>query len=1056
VRELPTGTITFLFTDIERSTGLWERYGQAMRGAMARHDRLLQQLIAAHHGVVFKTVGDACCAAFTTAPEAVAASLAIQRAISAEPWGEVEPLRVRIALHTGLADQRDGDYFGLPLSRIARLLAAGHGGQILLSLATMELTRDHLPDGTSLRDLGEHRLRDLTRPERIFQLAAPDLPADFPPLRTIDRTNLPAQATPLIGREREIATVVQLLRQENIRLVTLIGPGGSGKTRLGLQVAADLVDDFGDGVTFVALAPITDPALVTGQIAQAIGHSESGGQPLAESLKALLRNRHMLLLLDNFEQVVDAAPLVAELLADAPQMKVLVTSRAMLRISGEHEFAVPPLALPDRQGVVTYGQNLPAALSQYEAVRLFIDRARAVKSDFVVTNDNAPAVAEICFQLDGLPLAIELAAARSRLLSPQSLLARLNNRLGLLTGGPRDLPARQQTLRATIEWSYNLLTPEEQVVFARLGVFVGGCTLEAAEAVAADLVADDPDMHDDPAALQAFQPLSVQSQFSMLNLIESLVDKSLLRQVDRPGDEPRFIMLETIREYAFAQLNAQGEEARLRRRHVRVFLTLAEAVEPQMQRAERHEWLVALRRLDADYDNLRAALEFCLGEQAARRPSDPAQHMATPPRLARLPEVGLRLVGALAEFWWTRGYLTEGRAWAAAALEANVSAPVHVRAKVLARAGTLAQVQGDARPARAMCEEAVALYGAIDHRLDHAWALRYLGYVLWEQGDYTTATDRLSESLELCRALGDQQGSARALHLLGHVAVSKSDYARALAYLEDGLATCRALDYAPVIANSLNDLLGVVARYQGDYARAQTLLDESLARLRESGYKRGMAMSLYHLGFVLRHVRAYARARAAFEESLFIRRELGDRRGMADCLAGLASVLVAESSSYERARPGALLLGASAALHSTAGGTAAPVDRADAEQTTRVLRNLLGPDPLAQLLTEGGALSLDQVAGLIHELPAEVTPAPDPVAPAIPAGTGVVDRLTALTARELDVLRLVAQGLTDAQVAERLTISRRTVHSHLSSIYSKLGVTTRSAATRYAIEHGLA
>jgi len=477
--DLPSGTVTFLFTDIEGSTQLWEQHPQAMPSALARHDAILREATAAHGGVVFRTVGDAFCTAFASAPAALRAALDAQRALHHQDWGAVGPIRVRIALHTGAVAIRDAEYQGQPLNRIARLLSAGHGGQVLLSAATQELARDLLPPDAELRDMGVHRLKDLTHPEQIFQLVAPGLPADFPPLKTLDRRphNLPAQPTALIGREQAIATVCSLLRRADVRLVTLTGPGGTGKTRLALQTAAELLEQFGDGVWFVNLAPISDPDLVATTIAQVLGAREHDNRPLLEQLKAYLREKRLVLLLDNFEQVAEAAPLVSELLAAAPGLKALATSRMPLHLSGEHEIAVAPLALPpsERSNVQT--------LTQYEAVRLFIERAQAVKADFAVTNANAPAVAEICERLDGLPLAIELAAARVKLFPPQALLARLSSRLQLLTGGARDLPERQQTIRNTIDWSYQLLGEDEKRLFSRLGVFVGGWTPEAAETV---------------------------------------------------------------------------------------------------------------------------------------------------------------------------------------------------------------------------------------------------------------------------------------------------------------------------------------------------------------------------------------------------------------------------------------------------------------------------------------------------------------------------------------------------------------------------------------------
>ncbi len=513
--------------------------------------------------------------------------------------------------------ERGGDdYLGLPLSRVARLLAAGHGGQILLSLAMAELVREQLPPDAELYNLGDHQLKDLTYSERIFQLVTHDLRADFPPLRTLDQhqTNLPLQPTALIGREHEVAQVCALLRGSDTRLLTLTGPGGTGKTRLALQVAAEFLDSFADGVYFVALAPIRDPALVIETIAATLGVKEGGDQPLLTLLKRHVREKQILLVLDNFEQVSDAAPLVAELLEAAPRLKALVTSRACLQIYGEAEFPVPPLALPDPR-------RLPPLerLTQYEAARLFIERARAVKPDFAISDENAPAVAEICVRLDGLPLAIELAAVRIKVLTPAALLARLSRRLHVLTGGARNLPARQQTLRDAIAWSHELLPEVEQALFARLAVFVGGCTLEAVEAVCK---ADD-DLVSDP-----------------LDTIQALVNNSLVRQEVRGNAEPRLHMLETIREYALEQLVARAEEAMLRSAHASYYLNLAQAAQPLLDTDQQEAWL---DRLDAEHDNLRAALTWALERGDSI--------------------LAMRLSTALWRFWEMRGYFTEGRRW---------------------------------------------------------------------------------------------------------------------------------------------------------------------------------------------------------------------------------------------------------------------------------------------------------------------------------------------------------------------------------------------------------
>jgi predicted ATPase/class 3 adenylate cyclase len=612
---LPSGTVTFLFTDVEGSTARWEQQPEVMRPALARHDALLRASIQEHDGHVVKTMGDAFHAVFVRAPDAVAAALDAQRRLQAEPWGETGPLRVRMALHTGAAEERDGDYYGPPLNRAARLLGIGHGGQILLSEVTAALARDDLPAGATLDDLGTHRLKDLTRPERVFQVAGPELAAVDRPLASLDARphNLPVQTTPLIGREQAGAAVQAMLLRDDVRLVTLTGPGGTGKTRLSLQVAAEVLDRFEHGAFFVELAPISDPGLVVSAIAQALGVQGAAGRSLLDVLVDALRGRELLLVLDNFEQVLPAATEVDALLRACPRLTVLVTSRAALQLRGEHEFPVPPLALP-----LTGQASSPAALSQYAAVALFIERATAVKPDFTVTNQNAPAIAEICVRLDGLPLAIELAAARIRLLSPEAMLARLGHGLALLTGGPRDLPARQQTLRGAIAWSYDLLDDAEQRLFRRLGVFVGGCTIESAEGIG-DL--------DESLGLD------------VLDSISPLVAGSLVRQQEQPDGEPRFSMLETIREYALERLEESGEAPLVRRRHGEHFLALIEEAAPHLIRLEGATWM---DRLQLEHDNLRAALGW--GSAAP----DTADLMA-------------RVAGPFWWFWWMSGHLTEGR-----------------------------------------------------------------------------------------------------------------------------------------------------------------------------------------------------------------------------------------------------------------------------------------------------------------------------------------------------------------------------------------------------------
>jgi len=786
--DLPTGTVTFLFTDVEGSTNLWERYPLAMQAAIARHDEILREVMDASDGFVFKTVGDAFCVAFSSAPYALEAALAAQRALLSEEWEKTGPLRVRMALHTGSADERGGDYFGPPLNRVARLLSAGHGGQVLLSSATQELVRDALPEGTKLRDLGKRRLKDLFRPERVFQAVTPGIPSSFPPLKTLDAriNNLPAQPTPLVGRERELREVCGLLSEKEVRLLTLTGPGGIGKTRLGLQVAAELLNEFEDGVFFVALAPITDPALVASAIAEALGVVEAGDQPLEEGLKGYLHGKELLLLLDNFEQVLGGAPLVGELLSACPKLKVLATSRSVLKVYGEQEYPVSPLELPRPGGLLPIDR-----LSQYEAVRLFIERAKAAKPDFSVTDENAPAVAEICMRLDGLPLAIELAAARKKLLTPSAMLQRLGSRLKLLGGGSRDLPERQRTLRGTIEWSFALLEEGEQVLFARLAVFSGGRTLEAIEAVC-DAEGDLP--------------------MDALEGVSSLLDKSLLRQEEGPEGEPRFVMLETIHEYARERLEASGEAEETSRLHAEYFLALTEAAEPELSGADQ---LACLERLEAEHDNMRAALTWSLEKE---------------------PETALRLAVALARFWEMRARFLEGSRWLEAALRQSDRADFGTRAKLLSQAGTFAFYRTDFEHAIVLHGEALELYRQVGDDNGVAFALMCLGAQHMEKGDHERAAPFLEEALALSRRIGDKRNTAATLHNLGEVERQRGNYERAKALGTESIGLWREIkdDYNLSMVVGWVGLLEVWSGDQPDLAEG--FLNEALALERELGY----------------------------------------------------------------------------------------------------------------------------------------------------------------------------------------------------------------------------
>src|SRR5215204_2591358 len=887
-----TGPLTFLFTDVEGSTSLWERNPKAMSEALSRHDEILRAAIEAHNGHVFKTVGDAFHSTFSAAPDALEAALDAQRALLHEAWDLTGPLRVRMALHTGTAEERDGDYFGPSLNRVARLLSAGHGGQILLSLATRELVQDRLPAESGLRDLGERRLKDLSSPERVFQITAPGLRSEFPPLKTLDirRNNLPVQPTPLVGRERELEEVLALLRSSHVHLLTLTGPGGTGKTRLGLQAAAELTDELEDGVFFVALAPIAAPALVAPTIARTLGLTESGNQPPEELLKGYLRDRQTLLVLDNFEQVLESASLLDEVLSAAPDLKLLITSRTPLRLYGEHEFPVEPLSVPDPK-------SLPPveSLNQYEAVRLFVERARAVRPDFSLTEENAPAVVEICARLDGLPLAIELAAARIKLLPPRAMLSRLGNRLRLLTGGARNLPERQRTLRSTIEWSYELLDEGERILFARLAVFSGGSTLEAMEAVC-DPQGDLP--------VDTFEGVS------------SLLDKSLLRREEGQGGEPRFVMLETIHEYASERLEEQRVAESIKRAHAEYSLALAEEAEPGLWGPEDAAWL---DRLEQEHDNMRAALSWSLEYEEA--------------------ELALRLGGALRWFWRTRGYHGEGRRWLEAVLGKDWGAAAEARARALEGVGWLASDQGDLDRAQAAAEEGLKL--TTEAGLGDVVVADFqnvLGEAVGRQrGDYEWAAELLEESLALHREARDTRGVAWSLGNLANASGDRGDHERAKELYEEGLALSRELGGAELLGAYLISL-GYVFLLEGDLERATALNEEAVELYRKRGHRGRLQAALDNLGWAALVRGDHQRAEALHEESLMLCKELGDKLIGSESIEGLACAAAAKGEA-ERA---AILFGAAEALREAVGYQQTPRERSLREPYLTTARSRVG------------------------------------------------------------------------------------------------------------------
>lgn len=719
---LPSGTLTFLFTDIEGSTKLLNALGtDRFHEVLAVHTQALRRAFA-DGGTEVRTEGDSLFVVFQSAAKAVRATAAAQRAIAAARFPHDAVVRVRMGMHTGIgtpASQEAGaDYVGIDVHRAARIANIAHGGQVLASGATAMLAGQDLGDGIALRDLGEHRLKDLAQAEHIFQLVIAGLPSEFPPVRSLDRipNNFPTQVTTFIGRGHEIRDGLRLL--DSTRLLTLTGPGGTGKTRLSLQLAAEAAATFTDGAFWVALAPISDPELVPSTIAHALGVHVGGKEAPLERVIEHVRGKRMLLVLDNFEQILPAATTVSALLASGPDLKVIASSRAALHISGEQEFPVPPLDLPDPE-------RLPSieVLAQSDAVKLFVERARAVKPDFMVTAENAAAVAEICHRLDGLPLAIELAAARVKLLAPQAMLPRLKNGLDLLASTSPDRADRQRTLRGAIAWSYDLLDEGLQRLFARGSVLVGGAMLEQIEEVcgpASDIGGD------------------------VLARISELLDNSLIRQLEAAG-EPRFRMLVTIGEFAAEKLAASEEGRTIRDRHLAAYLALAERAAPELQGNEQRRWL---DQVELEHDNLRAALEHAISSGIAAEAS--------------------RLVFALWRFWQVRGYLREGLTWCERVL-ALPDADPRSRMRTLEAAGGLAYWMAEMGTTERYYQEAYEIAGSLGADAERAKSAYNLSFVDMFVGtkDHLKALALLEEALPIFRKLGDRASIGRTAWALG-------------------------------------------------------------------------------------------------------------------------------------------------------------------------------------------------------------------------------------------------------------------------------------------------
>ena len=1094
-----------MLTDVEGSTKRWEAEPDAMTKAMSALDRIIADTIDKHGGArpLEQGEGDSAVAAFARASDAVDAAVTLQLALQSQTFA-MDSLSVRIGLHSGEAELRgDGTYAGIALNRCARIRSAAHGRQVVISGATYDLVLDHLAEGVTLKDLGPHRLKDLSRPERIYQLCHPDLLNDFPALRSLDSlpNNLPRQMTSFIGREDEIAAVKRLLKES--RLVTVTGSGGCGKSRLALQVAADVLDDHSDGIWWVELASVSDAGLVPNAVAAALSIREVHSQQLSRTLSNHLSQSRALIVLDNCEHVVSAcADLVGTLLRVCPAVTILATSREPLGVDAETSWRVRSLSLPLTEGEPT------DSLVRSEAVRLFIDRARQSRPDFRLTEANATAVTKICTRLDGIPLAIELAAARVRVLGPQQIADGLNDRFRLLTGSSRTAAPRQQTLQASVDWSYSALSDAERTVLMRVSVFAGGLSLEAAEAVAAT---------------------EGVASYEVLDLVSRLVDRSLVL-MDDAGAGARFRLLETIRQYAAARLAEAGAADEARTAHRDYYLGLAEQAEPLLTGSAQEARLV---ELNLESENIRSALEWCheCGDTVAL----------------------LRFTGALALYWLFRGLLAEGDSRLRAALESTDDAPPALRAKVmwglsyicvhtmdvetieksateclaiahdlddrrlearslLALGMHALEVGGDADPGE-LFERSADLAREIEDSFCLAESLQCLGLTHNVRGDPRVARTALEESLVVARGSGNQWSEDGSLTWLGQTALFQGELREARSLLETAVTQSRAADDQYFLSMALY-LQGLAQGWAGEYDAAHKSLKECLEVSRASGNIFGVALSAMAWGWLHQAlgdseaaapleeeaqillpalasvgmqyvnlswmaqarlargeiaaarellesadesdippgqwVRArftYARANLRWHEGAYeeaereAHRALTQQRQISDKVGIVDSLelLAAVASSLESLEEAGRLLGAAAALRASIGFARTPLETPGYEALVEAVRAALGAEGLARVQAEGEAMSMDDAIAYASR------------------GRGRRKRPTSgwrsLTPTEQQVIQLVVQGLSNPEIGEQLFVSRETIKTHLSSIFGKLGVFSRAELAAQASRH---
>jgi predicted ATPase/class 3 adenylate cyclase len=903
---LPNGTVTFLFTDIEGSTQLWEKHPEAMKDALAEHDSILRELIKSNHGYVIKTTGDGIHSVFETAVDALNATLQAQRQFKL-PICDLQ-IKVRMGLHTGEAELRAEDYHGQTLNRAARIMSVGHGGQVLISSVTAELAREHLPTDVSLLDLGEHRLKDLIRPEHIFQLLAADLPAEFPPLKSLNAfpNNLPSQLTSFIGRERELQEVRKLL--SNARLLTLIGPGGTGKTRLSLQLAADQLTEFKDGVWFVELAPLADPTFIISTIADVLELHEVPVIPLMNVIIDYLRAKQLLLIFDNCEHLVEESAQIADQLLHAcPQLKIIASSREALGIDGETVYRVPSLTLPDTSST---------ALMDYESTRLFIERATKAEPRFHLTDHNASSIAQICLRLDGIPLAIELAAARVKLFTPEQIAERLDDRFKLLTGGSRTALPRQQTLRALIDWSYQSLNETEQKALRRLAVFTGGWTFEAAEVVIGELDAMDG--------------------------LLGLVNKSLVNVEEQDG-KSRYRFLETMRQYAMEKLLESGEAIEVRDRHLDYFLESTKQA-PQREATifgalpDDIEWL---DRMEGELDNLRAALEWATSNH---------------------PEKALKLIYSVGNFWVGRDYNVEARGWCQAILERakSFSNMEREQAMVYGILGWSSIAIGDHKTGREAAEAGIVLARRVNDAMIMGRLLGLVSLACIFLGDFPAVEKYLSEAEMIARQTSLTEQLATVLTTRAQLAFSGyGNLAQAKAYVDEAVSLSATLQNEWAAAMSLFGM-GRVAGVMGDLdlARAKFMASAELAK--KMGNKRQVYSCYSELAHVLRENGELDEPLKIYRDLLPKWRDIGHRAAVAHELECVAYILSKKEASQRAAK----ILGAADHLRKMIESNPTPLELAEYDQELSALRAKMDRSDFERAWEEGQKLTMDEAIAL--------------------------------------------------------------------------------------------